>query len=117
MVDKSAAELVINYQNINELREISQTILHFAKNMPVWFFYGEMGIGKTTLIKEICKTLGVRTTVSSPTFNIVNEYKTDDNQKVYHFDFYRIEDEVEAMDIGYEERMKGCAWPSETVSK
>jgi tRNA threonylcarbamoyladenosine biosynthesis protein TsaE len=62
-----------------------------------------MGSGKTTLIKAVCKVLGVNEAMSSPTFSIVNEYQTLDNGKVYHFDFYRIKDEVEAVDIGTEE--------------
>lgn len=103
MVDKSTNSLLIKYHSINELREISAKILDFAKELRIWLFYGEMGIGKTTLIKEVCNSLGVRSTVTSPTFNLVNEYKTETGQKIFHFDFYRIEDETEALDIGYEE--------------
>jgi tRNA threonylcarbamoyladenosine biosynthesis protein TsaE len=62
-----------------------------------------MGVGKTTLIKQLCKNLGVTENTSSPTFSIVNEYKTDRNQSVYHFDFYRIDNEQEALDFGYED--------------
>jgi len=66
-------------------------------------FYGEMGVGKTTLIKEILKQLGVKDNVSSPTFSLVNEYHTNKDAKIFHFDFYRIETEEEAMDMGIEE--------------
>jgi tRNA threonylcarbamoyladenosine biosynthesis protein TsaE len=66
-------------------------------------FYGEMGAGKTTLIKAICKEFGVNDTTSSPTFSIVNEYFTTDSRSLYHFDFYRINNESEAYDFGYEE--------------
>ena len=103
MVEKSARELEIKYHSINELPEISKKIIDFAGSIKVWLFYGEMGIGKTTLIKEICKCMGVNSSVTSPTFNLVNEYITSSSKKINHFDFYRIENEVEAMDIGYEE--------------
>lgn len=72
-------------------------------NHKVVLFYGEMGNGKTTLIKQLCKKLGVSEATSSPTFSIVNEYKTDDQKTIYHFDFYRIKDENEVLDFGYEE--------------
>jgi tRNA threonylcarbamoyladenosine biosynthesis protein TsaE len=62
-----------------------------------------MGVGKTTLIKELSLQLGVNEVVSSPTFSIVNEYLTKENCKIYHFDFYRLQDEQEAFDMGYEE--------------
>jgi tRNA threonylcarbamoyladenosine biosynthesis protein TsaE len=62
-----------------------------------------MGNGKTTLIKQLCKKLGVSESTSSPTFSIVNEYKTDKNNTIYHFDFYRIKNESEVLDFGYEE--------------
>ena len=65
-------------------------------------FYGDMGAGKTTFIKSICLELGVKETVSSPTFSIVNEYEGNGNT-IYHFDFYRIKSIQEAYDIGYEE--------------
>jgi tRNA threonylcarbamoyladenosine biosynthesis protein TsaE len=71
--------------------------------IKVWLFHGEMGSGKTTLIKTVCKTLGVTEAMSSPTFSIVNEYQTVTHNKIYHFDFYRIKNEVEAADIGTEE--------------
>lgn len=69
----------------------------------VWCFHGEMGAGKTTLIKTICQQLGVSSAMSSPTFSIVNEYITDKKEKIYHFDFYRLKKETEAYDIGVEE--------------
>jgi tRNA threonylcarbamoyladenosine biosynthesis protein TsaE len=73
-------------------------------------FYGEMGVGKTTLIKEICKQLGVLDNISSPTFSLVNEYHTAKNEKVYHFDFYRITDETEALDIGIDDYFYDNHW-------
>ncbi len=87
--------------NLTGLDEVAKLII--AKcNHKVILFNGEMGTGKTTLIKAICKYLGVQDTVSSPTFSLVNEYEGD-NKLIYHFDFYRIEDEDEAYAIGFEE--------------
>ena len=73
-------------------------------------FYGEMGVGKTTLIKEICLQLGVLDNISSPTFSLVNEYQTTENEQVYHFDFYRITDEIEALDIGIDDYFYNNDW-------
>lgn len=66
-------------------------------------FYGDMGAGKTTLIKEICKVLNVNDITSSPSFSLINEYLTSEDQKIYHFDFYRINKKEEVFDLGYEE--------------
>jgi tRNA threonylcarbamoyladenosine biosynthesis protein TsaE len=69
-----------------------------------------MGVGKTTLIKQLCKTLGVTSTTSSPTFSLVNEYETIDNQVVYHFDFYRLKNEMEALDMGADDYFYSGNW-------
>jgi len=84
-------------------------------------FNGEMGAGKTTFINAIAKIAGVTEETSSPTFSIVNEYRTANNNKLYHFDCYRIEDESEAMDFGIEEYFDDNAislveWPSKITS-
>jgi tRNA threonylcarbamoyladenosine biosynthesis protein TsaE len=73
-------------------------------------FYGEMGAGKTTFITGLMEYMGVVDHVSSPTFSIVNEYHSDDYGKIYHFDFYRLEDEDEALNIGIEEIFDENAW-------
>lgn len=86
-----------------ELKEVAKTLIEFAGEEKVWIFKGEMGAGKTTFIRYICSELGVNENVSSPTFSIVNEYSRKNGQLVYHFDFYRIEKEREAVDIGCEE--------------
>ena len=88
---------------ISELKSVALQLIQYKKNKNIICFYGEMGVGKTTFIKEICKNLLVDDNVSSPTFSIVNQYKTKQNKIVYHFDFYRLETEEEAYDMGYEE--------------
>lgn len=89
-------------QRLDELDATAQSILNFAPHNRIFIFYGDMGAGKTTLIKSICKVLGVTDNISSPTFAIVNEYRAESNT-IYHFDFYRLKTETEAMDMGFEE--------------
>lgn len=86
-----------------DLDEVAKAILEKAGDCRVWLLYGEMGSGKTTFVKSVCAQLGVTDVASSPTFSIVNEYETNDHDKIYHFDFYRIKNEAEAYDIGTEE--------------
>lgn len=97
-----------NY-SLLEIPQIASQIIASTSNKML-LFYGEMGVGKTTLIKEICKQLGVLDNISSPTFSLVNEYKTDKNKTVFHFDFYRINDENEALDIGIEDYFYDNHW-------
>lgn len=85
------------------LGEVAQEIASRLEACKVWLFSGEMGSGKTTLIKTVCRLLGVDEAMSSPTFSIVNEYAGTKYERIYHFDFYRIEKEIEATDIGVEE--------------
>lgn len=92
--------LKVSY-DITGLNEIAKLILTKCKHKTL-LFNGPMGAGKTTLIKAICEFLGVTDTVSSPTFSLVNEYEGNGNI-IYHFDFYRIEDEEEAYAIGFDE--------------
>ncbi|MBT4479226.1 MAG: tRNA (adenosine(37)-N6)-threonylcarbamoyltransferase complex ATPase subunit type 1 TsaE [Flavobacteriales bacterium] len=94
-------KIVVNC--VSELELVATSLLELINDNNIICFHGEMGVGKTTFIKEICKKLGVEDVVSSPTFSIINEYLTENNESVYHFDFYRIEKEEEAFDIGYEE--------------
>ncbi|HVW94503.1 MAG TPA: tRNA (adenosine(37)-N6)-threonylcarbamoyltransferase complex ATPase subunit type 1 TsaE [Mucilaginibacter sp.] len=85
-----------------QLPDIATQLLAFAKDTKIFLFYGDMGAGKTTLIKALCEQLGVSSPATSPTFSIVNEYTgTDDT--IFHFDFYRLKTETEALDLGYEE--------------
>ncbi|WP_435354031.1 tRNA (adenosine(37)-N6)-threonylcarbamoyltransferase complex ATPase subunit type 1 TsaE [Emticicia sp. SJ17W-69] len=88
---------------IEDLPIVAKEVIALAKSKTIWIFEGEMGVGKTTLIKAICKELGVKTSVQSPTFSIVNEYLTDSGKTIFHFDFYRLKNETEALDFGIEE--------------
>ncbi|QNM86886.1 tRNA (adenosine(37)-N6)-threonylcarbamoyltransferase complex ATPase subunit type 1 TsaE [Polaribacter pectinis] len=97
-----------NY-SLENLQEVAKEIIASVKNKTL-LFYGQMGVGKTTLIKEICRELGVLDNISSPTFSLVNEYQTSENNKVFHFDFYRIEDENEALDMGIEDYLYNNDW-------
>lgn len=93
--------------SLTEIDEAAKNIIKNAES-KILLFYGEMGTGKTTLIKAIVKQLGIAETTASPTFALVNEY--GEEHKVYHFDFYRIKDETEAYDIGFEEYLASNAW-------
>lgn len=91
---------------IKSLESISETASEFINNMgnnTVFAFHGKMGAGKTTFIKAICEKLGVDDVINSPTFAIVNEYRSTSGELIYHFDFYRIKSEEEAFDFGYED--------------
>lgn len=82
---------------------MANLLIQEAVDQKVWIFRGEMGAGKTTLIKSLAKAFQVADSVSSPTFGIVNEYQTQEKGLIYHFDFYRLDDPMEALDIGIEE--------------
>ncbi len=88
---------------LQDLDAISKDIIRSAQGLSVWLINGEMGAGKTTLAKSICRELSVTEVVSSPTFSIINEYKTAEGKSIFHFDFYRLKSEVEAFDIGVNE--------------
>lgn len=110
-------EFIIN--NLDELPEVAQKIIDQLQYKLITF-EGEMGAGKTTFIKEFVKVLGTNDEVSSPTFSIVNEYETDKG-KVYHFDFYRLNHEDEALDFGIEEYLYSnqyclMEWPNKIAN-
>lgn len=94
--------LQLRCPNLAALPEVAEQILAVAKDQNIWLFKGEMGAGKTTLIKAICSQLGVEDTVASPSYSIINEYKLGTG-KLFHFDFYRVESLEEARNIGVEE--------------
>ncbi len=92
--------------SLNEIDKVAKQLLDYLKknsSLKIIVFDGKMGSGKTTLIKEICIQMNVVDEVTSPTFAIINEYVTQDNQPVYHFDFYRLKNIQEAIDIGCED--------------
>ncbi len=93
----------ITIHGLTELTQAAKWVLDQSKASKILAFYGEMGAGKTTLIKAICSELGISDTVTSPTFAIVNEYAKPQGGVVFHFDFYRINKLEELLDFGYEE--------------
>jgi len=88
--------------SLNNIHKNAEELIRFAANEKIFLFYGDMGAGKTTFIKSLCEVLGVHENVTSPTFSIVNEY-AGNMGKIYHFDFYRLKKQEEALDMGYEE--------------
>ena len=96
------AEKTFEIHSLEELSEVSDYLISLREHSDIIAFYGTMGAGKTTLIKNLCHRMGVTDEVNSPTFAIVNEYSTMEGESVYHFDFYRIKKLEEVYDIGYE---------------
>ena len=91
---------------INSLEQIHEAAQEFVAAMgdhTVFAFYGQMGAGKTTFVKAVCECLGVEDVINSPTFAIVNEYRSGSGELIYHFDFYRIKKLEEVYDMGYED--------------
>lgn len=95
--------------SLKDIPKVAQKVISTV-DQKIILLHGTMGAGKTTLIKELVKQLGVNDVVNSPTFSLVNEYKTITNKTIYHFDFYRIEDENEAYDIGLEDYLYSNHW-------
>ena len=106
----------LEIDSLRDLPDAAEAILAQAGDHRVVAFYGEMGAGKTTLIRAICDRLGVTDAISSPTFALVNHYVGDGGRNIYHFDFYRIDRLEEAFDLGYDEYFDSDAlclveWP------
>jgi len=102
MPELVSTEEKISY-SLPKISEAVKTLFAIGKDLKIWTLYGPMGSGKTTFTKALMTELGSHETVASPTFSIVNEYRDKENKPVYHFDFYRIKNEIEAFDIGTEE--------------
>ena len=92
------------------LHSAAKQLLEETGNSRIFAFYGSMGAGKTTIIKAICETLGAIDIVSSPTFTLVNEYKTSSGESLFHIDFYRIKKQEEVYDFGIEEYLTGDSY-------
>ncbi|MBR4156985.1 MAG: tRNA (adenosine(37)-N6)-threonylcarbamoyltransferase complex ATPase subunit type 1 TsaE [Bacteroidales bacterium] len=109
-------DISFEINNIEELSKVSELLLDWREKSNIIAFYGAMGAGKTTLVKNLCQKLGVNDEVNSPTFALVNEYQTENFDSVFHFDFYRIKSLEEVFDIGYEDYFYGGSlclleWP------
>lgn len=87
----------------DQIDKVAEDFLPLLKNHKVVAFYGEMGAGKTTFIKSLCRRMGVEGHVTSPSFAIVNEYAAQDGKVIFHFDFYRLKNVEEVFDMGYED--------------
>jgi len=113
-------ELKLDISDIDQHTLKVEELLEFAGNEKVFLFDAPMGAGKTTFIKAICKYLGVIDTMSSPTYSIVNEYNTNNSDKIYHFDLYRVKSPIELYDLGFEEYVSSGSylfieWPEMAV--
>lgn len=101
-------------EKLEDWNNVAAEILKHFPERKIFALYGEMGVGKTTLVKSFCKALGVTEEAVSPTFSLVNEY--DGSQKIFHFDLYRLKNAEELLDIGFEEYLADGAfcfieWP------
>lgn len=108
-------------KNLESIHETAKEFIAAMGDKKVFLFYGSMGAGKTTFIRAICEELGVRESINSPTFAIVNEYKAGDGNPIFHFDFYRINKEEEAFDFGYEDYFYSgnlcfVEWPEKIIN-
>ncbi|MFT3979637.1 MAG: tRNA (adenosine(37)-N6)-threonylcarbamoyltransferase complex ATPase subunit type 1 TsaE [Ferruginibacter sp.] len=92
-----------SFFTLDEIDTAAAAFLEQVKGRKVFAFHGEMGAGKTTLITTICKALGVEEVTGSPTFSIINQYKTNNGLTIYHMDLYRLKDEEEALQAGVED--------------
>jgi len=105
--------------DLEQIHQVAKELLMMKNDLPsIWLFRGQMGAGKTTLIKEICLQMGVRHSVQSPTFSLINEYETEQGETLYHFDLYRLKNTQEAIEIGIEEYLDSgniclIEWPEQ----
>jgi tRNA threonylcarbamoyladenosine biosynthesis protein TsaE len=115
-----AADTALTY-HLETIHSVAASLLNSMADFSVCVFQGEMGSGKTTLIKAIGHQLGVEETMASPTFSIINEYQTSKGNTIYHFDFYRLKKESEAYDMGVHEYFDSgnlclVEWPNKIPS-
>ena len=119
--NRQSMSLSFTINRINELQQVAAKIAELTTNYSHFCFDAPMGAGKTTLIKSICEQLGVIDNISSPTYAIVNEYQTKREKPIYHFDLYRLNDEIELLDIGIEDILDSNAicffeWPEKILN-
>ena len=100
----------IKIDSLDHIHEAAREFIAAMGDNTVFAMYGKMGAGKTTFTKAVCECLGVEDVINSPTFAIVNEYRSDSGELIYHFDFYRIKKLEEVYDMGYEDYfLQWCA--------
>ena len=109
-------DITFKINGVEELSKVSDLLISWRDKSNIIAFYGNMGAGKTTLVKNLCAKMGVQDEVNSPTFALVNEYQTESFDSIFHFDFYRIKSLEEVFDIGYEDYFYGgnlclLEWP------
>jgi tRNA threonylcarbamoyladenosine biosynthesis protein TsaE len=102
--------MILRIKNTDELPAAGRELLKAAGAQRILTFQGAMGAGKTTFIQALCRELGVKDRMGSPTYSLVNEYKGGDGAPIYHFDFYRIKAESEAQDMGLEDYLDSGYW-------
>lgn len=113
---------LLEIQNLEQINQVAQQFAEAMDNRTVFAFYGKMGAGKTTFIKALCEYLGVKDVINSPTFALVNEYWIEETEELlYHFDFYRIKNTEEAVQMGCEEYFESgnlcfIEWPEKIES-
>lgn len=88
---------------LDDINDAVAQIFEYGKDIKVWAIHGEMGAGKTTFIHALCEYLGVKSSIGSPTYSIINEYKSEEYGSMYHMDWYRLKDEEEALQAGVED--------------
>lgn len=108
-------------ENITQINKIIEALTPLMQTNNHFLFDAQMGAGKTTIIKKICKSLGVTENISSPTYSIVNEYEAEGGKLIYHFDLYRLNHEEELLDIGIDEILESNAicffeWPEKILN-
>ncbi|WP_107823412.1 tRNA (adenosine(37)-N6)-threonylcarbamoyltransferase complex ATPase subunit type 1 TsaE [Mangrovibacterium marinum] len=106
----------IEIKTLEDLPKVAKAFIETFKDERLFAFYGNMGAGKTTFIKALCRAMGSTDNITSPTFALVNEYDTQLPEKIYHFDFYRVKDMTEAMDLGFDDYVESgnycfMEWP------
>ena len=101
---------IIKIENLQNYPDAAKEFIEAMNGRRIFAFYGNMGTGKTTLIKSICEAMGVEDAINSPTFAIVNEYEDREGETIFHFDFYRIKSLAEVYNMGYEEYLYSDAY-------